>query len=304
VSRPFQHPAMRRLLDEVAHAFTSTDAFLAVDRHLLFLCGGSEDTSLRKQFINYAQGALPSFRVFLAESAASDVTDYGPPTFLNLSQFEQFIAAFSDCIVIFLESVGAFAEIGLFSHVPEITQKLLVVNDIRYQSTHSFVNYGPLAEVNKASILQPVLYLNTAITPIDFTPIRDRLSTIFHATKYRRRFTFASYDALSPIARLAIVLVIVQLFSPISFDDIFSAIDHIFGNANHDELKHLLSLTVAVGYIRRIGSLADLFSIDSSVNSLLQFNNSAASDRIRISVVDLYREHFTDLYDLLSRSVP
>lgn len=303
MSRPFQHPAMRRLLDEVAHAFTSTDAFLAVDRHLLFLCGGSEDTSLRKQFIHYAQGALPSFRVFLAEAAASDVTEYGPPTFLNLSQFEQFIAAFAACVVIFLESVGAFAEIGLFSHVPEITHKLLVVNDIQYQSAHSFVNYGPLAEINKASILQPVLYINTGVTPIDFTSIRDRLSTIFHATKNRRRFTFNSYDALSPIARLAIVLVIVQLFGPISFDDILSAIEHIFGNAKHDELTHLLSLVVTVGYVQRVGPFADLF-LSPRVNSLLQFTNSAESDRIRISVVDLYREHFTDLYDLLRGSAP
>ena len=90
MSRPFQHPAMRVLIAQVAHAFTSTDAFLAVDRHLLFLCGGSDDASLRKQFITYAQGALPSFRVFLAESAARDITDFGPPTFLNLSQFASF----------------------------------------------------------------------------------------------------------------------------------------------------------------------------------------------------------------------
>ena len=136
MSRPFQHPAMRVLIDQVAHAFTSTDAFLAVDRHLLFLCGGSDEASLRKQFITYAQDALPSFRVFLAESAARDVTDFGPPTFLNLSQFEQFIAEFSDCIVIFLESIGAFAEIGLFSHIPSISRKLLVVNDIYFQSTN------------------------------------------------------------------------------------------------------------------------------------------------------------------------
>jgi hypothetical protein len=96
----------------------------------------------------------------------------------------------------------------------------LVVNNIAYQTTNSFINYGPLAEVNATSILRPVIYLDPGITPVNFTPIQERLLTIFSA-KYRRRFTFGSYDVLEPIARLGIVMVIVHLFSPISFDGIF-----------------------------------------------------------------------------------
>jgi hypothetical protein len=294
---------MRGLIDQVAHVFTSTEAHLTVDRHLLFLCGGSDDTSLRKQFLTYAAGALPSFRVFLAESAAKDITDFGPPTFLNLNQFEQFIADFSDCVVVFLESPGAFAEIGLFSHIPSIRDKLLAINNIAYQTTNSFINYGPLAEVNAHSILRPVLYLDPRIAPINFTPIQERLLTIF-ATKYRRRFVFSSYDLLLPIARLGIVLVIVQIFSPISFDDIFFLVNSIFRNANTDEVKHLISLTVAVGYVHRVGDLGDLFSTDSGAKPLLEFRKSDETSRIRIAVIDLYREHFGDLYDLLSTGIP
>jgi hypothetical protein len=253
--------------------------------------------------LTYAAAALPSFRVFLAESAAKDITDFGPPTFLNLSQFEQFIADFSDCIVIFLESAGAFAEIGLFSHVPSIRDKLLVINNIAYQTTNSFLNYGPLAEVNATSILRPVIYLDPSITPVNFTPIQERLLTIFR-TKYSRRFTFGSYDVLAPIARLGVVLVIVQLFSPISFDDIFSLVNSIFRNANVDEVKHLISLTVAVGYVRRVGDLGDLFSIDPSAKPLLEFRKRDETSRIRISVINFYREHFADLYDLLGASIP
>ncbi len=302
MSHPFQHPAMRVLIAQVAHVFKSAEAHLTVDRHLLFLCGGSDDASLRKQFLTYAAAELQPFRVFLAESAAKDITDFGPPTFINLSQFEQFIADFSDCIVIFLESPGAFAEIGLFSNVPSIRSKLLVINNIAYQTTNSFINYGPIAEVNSTSILRPVIYLDPGVTPVNFAPIRERLITIF-STKYRRRFTFDSYDVLKPIARLGIVLVIVQLFSPISFEDIFMLVEYIFGNANIDEVKHLISLTVAVGYVRRVGDLGDLFSIDPSAKPLLEFPKSDETRRIRISVISLYKEHFTDLYDLLRTNV-
>jgi hypothetical protein len=294
---------MRTLIDRVAHVFTHTDAYLTVDRHLLFVCGGSDDGSLRKQFLTYADTALPSFRVFLAESAAKDIIDFGPPTFLNLSQFEEFIAAYSDCVLLFLESPGAFAEIGLFSHVPSIRDKLLVVNNIVYQTTNSFVNYGPLAEVNATSILRPVIYLDPNTTPVNFLPIQERLLTIFR-TKYRRRFAFASYHALLPIARLGIVLFIVQLFSPISIDGIFCLVDSIFGNANAEEITHLISLTVAIGYVRRMGDVGDLFSLDPSAKPLLEFRNKAETGRIRISVIDLYREHFGDLYELLGVRAP
>jgi len=299
VSHPFQHPAMRGLIAQVAHVFKSAEARLTVDRHLPFLCGGSDDASLRKQFLTYAAAELQPFRVFLAEAAAKDITDFGPPTFINLSQFEQFIADFSDCIVIFLESPGAFAEIGLFTNVPTIRDKLLVI--IAYQTTNSFINYGPIAEVNSTSILRPVIYLDPGVTPINFAPIRERLITIF-STKYRRRFNFDSYNVLKPIARLGIVLVIVQLFSPISFDDIFMIIESIFDNTNVEEVKHLIALTVAVGYVRRVGDLGDLFFIEPGTKPLLEFPKSDEIQRIRISVISLYREYFAELYDLLGTS--
>jgi hypothetical protein len=177
-----------------------------------------------------------------------------------------------------------------------------VPNNIAYQATNSFINYGPLAEVNATSILRPVIYLDPSITPVNFKPIQERLLTIF-SSKNRRRFTFGSYDMLAPIARLAIVLVIVQLFSPISFDDIFFLVDLTCGNANLNEIKHLISLTVAVGYVRRVGDIGDLFSIDPGAKPLLEFRKSDETARIRISVINAYREHFVDLYDLLRTTV-
>ena len=123
-------------------------------------------------------------------------------------------------------------------------------------------------------------------------------------TKSRRRFHHAAYDLLEPIARLGILLVIVQLFSPISFDDIFFLVNSLLGNANVDEVKHLISLAVAVAYVRRVGDLDDLFSIEPSAKPLLEFQKTDEPKRIRIAVIDLYREHFVDLYDLLGVSVP
>jgi len=294
---------MRELINRVAHIFKSTEAHLTADRHLLFLCGGSDAASLRKQFMNYATISLPSFRVFLGESAAQDLTDFGPPTFINLSQFEQFIAAFADCVVIFLESAGSLAEIGLFSNEPSIRRKLLVVNDLSYQTQNSFINNGPLAEVNASSVLRPVIHMDPGVVPVNFAPIRERLLPKF-SPKYRRRFVFATYNSLQPPARLGIVLALVELFSPLSFDDIFLLINEIFGNADEEEIKHLLSLAVAVGYVQRVGDLDDLFCLDPTAKPLIEFRRSDETERVRIAVLTLYREHFRELYDLLSTPAP
>jgi hypothetical protein len=92
---PFLHPAGAVLLRRVAQAFTRDDLYLVVDRHLLFVCGGPvapETKSLRKQFLCYAQSELPNFRVFLAEAATTDIVKSNPPNFLNLANFEHFIA--------------------------------------------------------------------------------------------------------------------------------------------------------------------------------------------------------------------
>src|SRR5205085_6035908 len=98
-------------------------------RSLLFVCGGPAEPgahSARRRFLDYAADALPNVRVFLAEAAAKDITDYDEPRFLNLAQFEQFISTFADCVLLFAESAGSLAEIGFFAAHIGILRKLLV----------------------------------------------------------------------------------------------------------------------------------------------------------------------------------
>lgn len=291
---------MGTLLSRVAHAFTDAGAYLTVDRHLLFVCGGSVQpsrTSLRKKFLAYADIALPNFRVFLAESATKDISENQPPHFLNLAQFEAFIANYSDCIIIFPESQGSLAEIGFFSAYPRIRAKLLVANDIVMQAVDSFINNGPLALINLDSAFQPVIYLNRRRRQIDFSPIKQRL--LRFPSQRRTRFTFASYGELLPIARLGVILEIVSIFSPISLDDICFIINAIFGSADYDDIRHVVSLTVAVQYLLRIGELGDLFVLHPHTKPLFAFRNPEELNRIRLSVLDFYRQHSADVYTLL-----
>jgi hypothetical protein len=291
---------MGTLIARVAHAFSDNGAYLSVDRHLLFVCGGpvqDSSTSLRKQFLAYAETELPNFRVFLAEAATKDIFEYQPPHFLNLAQFEEFIAAYSDCIVLFPESHGSLAEIGFFSASNRIRAKLLVVNNILMQAVDSFINNGPLALINAESDFRPVIHLRYRRNRVDFSPVKQRL--LRFPSIRRSRFTFDTYDVLTPNARIGIIREIISIFSPISLDGIAFVLSAIFQKTDYEDIKHIVSLAVAVEYISRVGDLGDLFSLHPNSKPLFSFRDREELDRIRLSVIDFYRQHATDLYALL-----
>lgn len=298
MSHPFLHPSSGMLIERVARAFRGNDAYLVPERNLLFVCGGPVDaagSSLRKKFLQYAQAELPNFRVFLAEAALQDIFQYNAPDFINLALFEDFIAEFADCILLFPESPGSFAEIGFFAAYDRILKKLLVANNLSYQAADSFINNGPISLINGNSIFRPVIYIDHNRASTDFAPIKDRLGRF--PRHNRSRFIFAPYDALGPKERLAIILEIIKLFAPISLIGIQYIVDKIFSNANLDQIKHLVSLTLSVGYIYRVGLAEDHFATTPGSNTLFVLNKVEIT-RVRLSILDFYRHQFPNIYEL------
>ena len=298
MSHPFLHPSSSRLIQRVAHAFNSKDAYFVVDRNLLFVCGGPVDVtgdSIRKKFLQYAHDELPNFRVFLSEYAIQDISQYNAPDFINLVQFEDFLAEFADCILLFPESPGSFAEVGFFSAYDRVLKKLLVANKLSEQVSDSFINNGPLSLVNIHSDFRPVIHIDQKTSVIDFSPIKHRLRRF--PKHNRSRFTFAPYDELEPRARLAVILEVVKLFGPISLTSIQYVISRIFNDTNLEQLTHLVSLTLAVGYLRRVGIVGDHFSLTAGTDTFFVLDD-AEMKQIRFSVLDFYRRQFPDVYGI------
>ena len=147
------------------------------------------------------------------------------------------------------------------------------------------------------SDFRPVIHLNRTRRPVDFSPIKQRL--LRFPSQRRMRFTFASYNELLPVARIGVILEIARIFSPISIDGILFITEAIFGNANYEEMKHIISLTVAVEYLSRVGELSDLFVFHENSKPIFALRNPEEINRLRISVLDFYRQHFPNLYALL-----
>ena len=183
MGHPFAHPQSGAVLERVALLYRAKGIYASRDRRIIFVCGGPTSgrgatKTMRSRFIRYAQKNLKNYRIFVAEAAYKDYVNQPANDFFNVAEFEELIASVSDCIVLFPESPGSFAEAGFFAKSIEIRKKVLLVNDLQLQSTDSFVNIGPVDLFNTLSKFKPALQLNySSRTPIGFRHIRQRIES-------------------------------------------------------------------------------------------------------------------------------
>jgi hypothetical protein len=125
LTHPFQHPLAKDFLKRVGKLFRSDKAFILRDSNIVFVCGGPMDgKSMRSRFIQYADVELTHLQMFLAENAEKDYVTHDDPEFHNVAEFEEVIGAVSDCLIIFPESAGSFAELGYFCQSRELRKEL------------------------------------------------------------------------------------------------------------------------------------------------------------------------------------
>lgn len=62
--------------------------------------------------------------------------------------FEGILADISDEIIIIVESVGTFCELGAFSFSQDLVNKLYVLNDEKHRDDKSFINRGPIRKIS------------------------------------------------------------------------------------------------------------------------------------------------------------
>ncbi len=159
-------PAERRLAGLLSPAFKKQAFRVDRRRPLTFICGGNNHNgvpALRLQFLAHLAGSAPPILAVLAEKAF-------PHQLIerNLQRFEEFLASAANCVLIFVESPGSFAETGLFAALPKVIRKTLVVNTRGESRENSFLNLGPIKLIRKESLFDNVFYLEGQIlTPQD-----------------------------------------------------------------------------------------------------------------------------------------
>lgn len=120
----------------------------------VFICGGplppdlpaNTVASVRQFAVRKAScngNRLAGRRLIVAERATA-LMQRGH--FSDLLEFETHLGALSSCVLIFLESPGAIAELGSFSVMKGLRDKVFVVSEqIFFEQGESFIELGPLA---------------------------------------------------------------------------------------------------------------------------------------------------------------
>lgn len=123
------------------------------DAPIVLLCGGlvkdetdsvQEFRSLRHAIAN----GLTSFEVFRPEEITSWHAD---GVFRDLMSFERELASICSLVVIILESEGALVELGAFSQLSEMSEKIIAIRSSQFVNHDSFVNLGILRFISEKS---------------------------------------------------------------------------------------------------------------------------------------------------------
>lgn len=257
-----------RVLSFLRSSLSENRLYIKPDRHIVFVCGGDKaHVNLRSNFLKYAETHLSHIRIILAEDAYGDLMSGSTPQFVNLAIFEDLLADISDCIVLFPESPGSYAELGFFAAKKRIASKVLTVNNHAFQADDSFINLGPIAIFNDHSSYRPTLHVD--YQEPDFDCIKKRLKR-FDSSKRREAFSYQEFASYSRIHRFFATFEVIRLLRIIHVATLPYTLKFIFGGeVEPSEVKNLVSILVAARYVQRVGEENRYLVASSEVREFL-----------------------------------
>jgi hypothetical protein len=296
MAHPFSNPAGQQLLESLRKIFQEKRIFHRKHKFIIFVCGGRlEDgqASLRKQFIDWANEHLQEFICLLAEEALKDNFAGEGRRFVNLARFESIIAEIADCVLIFPESAGSFAETGFFAN-SKIRKKTLVVNLLDFQTVDSFLNLGPIDTINVDSFLRWTIFVN-AQEPVDFAHIAERLTERVKWPQQRERLPYQRFGQFNFKQKLLIVFEVIRLLRLADLKTLRHVLVVCFkGNPPYSELTHILRILLAAKFVERDG---DYFKVVGGL-SLVEIEH-VEIEKVFSQVNLFYQKYSTELFEAL-----
>ena len=255
--------------------------------HLSFVCGGASDSSIRAQFLDFLnRQGVSDLIVVLAEKSMEEVLASDHTTFLNLSEFESLIAEILDCILIFHEIPGSFAELGYFAANAGIAQKSLVVNSAEFQDG-SFINYGPVPHLNSASIYQPFPIILADDYDAGFATAMGRLiEKTTKVWKYKRRLHMKPFKESSAKQIFLVFAELLREWKIMSPENLRFSVKQVMGSYDVKKLNRIMAVLVAMGYVVR-DEYGDYKVVDSDWCLL----DSDEAGKISIDIIGYYQKH-------------
>ena len=264
--------AQGKLADLLSPVFAKGAFRVDRTRPLTFICGGNNTNgvpSLRHQFLTriLTRMTMPTpILPVLAEKAF-------PHQLIerNLQHFETFLAHTADCVVIFVESPGSFAETGLFAALPLIVEKTLIVNTREESGKDSFLNLGPIKLIRKTSRFDTTFDLaEKAVTAADADAIIQRILSDY--PKFEKALVFhpeEKFTYLTLRLRLACVYIVVTLMHAGAAPLVTSVLRRHFKAIEKEAVERFLSVLTSTNFLQRQDEIYFNPSVEGFTNDAL-----------------------------------
>lgn len=279
--------------------FKRGDLHFTYGVHLCFVCGAAdsregESLSLRRRFLDWVEHNERKIVCVQAENAVTDLlrqVDERQAS-KDLAIIEETIATTVDSLLLFPESPGSFAELGLFSANEAVSRKMLVAVAHKHQG-NSFIILGPVKRVNANSSFSPQPIIISDDIQASFLQIRNRLLGESGANSYGKRYSNGDWKAYAPREQLAIIDKIMDLVGILTEDDIFDLINKSFGKYEKSDIRLLLALLATMGRVVRT-EMGDIVRVVGK--SKMPFIDGGSQDavEVRAAWTETYRDHVPD----------
>lgn len=153
----------------------------------------------------------------------------------NLLELENMLADNVDVIVLPLEGLGTYAELGAFASNAKLRDKIIIINDIKYEHTKSFITEGPVKLISEAK-RSNIYYFQDYFNKIDAEKIINKMRYMHSKiSKYE-------LDKLFNLARF--INYLVAIFQPIQEDKIRSFLIQLNINVKIDLIKPCIEILI------------------------------------------------------------
>lgn len=229
------------------------------DVQFVFLCGANiklgTPSKRRQILLDFSSRNLPHAKFFLAESIFQVLEAEGHKA--NFLDIENDLSAFSDFVIVILESESSFCELGAFATHKELRKKLIVINDLNHKESQSFINLGPVEAIKEISAGNHILYYKMEadgkIRGDGIGDVFKKLHGLIHKKPQKRRTRVQQYDPNENFSKdsLRFVHDLIYLSSPVSLPELSRIIKVIFASSKEKQLQKHLGLLCATEQVVR-----------------------------------------------------
>lgn len=133
-------------------------------------------------------------------------------TYSDLLLFERDLGCLTSAVLVFVETPGAIAELGAFSQIDSLSQRLLIVITENRHPKKTFISLGPIRSVSKTQEHAFSVCIIPNVKPKDVVAHMPVVMGTLDE-KRKRKATSAMFDKDQPQHQILLILDLINLFS-------------------------------------------------------------------------------------------